>query len=100
MTNSKSNIALAGAVVAALGLAAHISPASAADSMGKEKCFGVSLAGKNDCASKGNNSCAGTAKSNYEKGAWKLVPKGTCTSTTVKLKDGTERKGSLTPIEG
>ena len=100
MTHSKTNLALAGAVVAAMGLAAQLTPAAAADSMGKEKCYGVSLAGKNDCASKGHNSCAGTAKSDYEKGAWKLVPKGTCESTTVKLKDGTERHGSLAPIEG
>lgn len=100
MTYSKTNLALAGAVFAAMGLAAHLSPAAAADSMGKEKCYGVSLAGKNDCASKGNNSCAGTAKTDYEKGAWKLVPKGTCESTTVKLKDGTEQHGSLTPMEG
>ena len=100
MTYSKTNIAMAGAVVAALGLASQLTPAAAADSMGKEKCYGVSLAGKNDCASKGNNSCAGTSKVDYEGAAWKLVPKGTCESTKVKLKDGMERMGSLTPIKG
>ncbi len=27
-----------------------------------EKCYGIAKAGKNDCASTGNNSCAGTSK--------------------------------------
>jgi uncharacterized membrane protein len=99
MTYSKTNIALAGAVVAALGIAAQLSPAAAATQT-KEKCYGVALAGKNDCASKGNNSCAGTSKVDYDGAAWKLVPTGTCESTKVKLKDGTERMGSLSPIKG
>jgi uncharacterized membrane protein len=96
----KTNIALAGAVAAALGLAAQFSPASAADDASKEKCFGISLAGKNDCAATGNNSCAGTSKSDYEKGAWKFVAKGTCEAMSVTLKNGTTRNGSLTPIKG
>ncbi len=28
----------------------------------KEKCYGLSMASHNNCASAGNNSCAGTAK--------------------------------------
>ena len=44
-----------------------------------EKCFGVSLSGKNDCAAGAGTSCAGTAKANYQGNAWILVPKGTCT---------------------
>ena len=47
----------------------------------------------------GNNSCAGTAKGEFEKGAWKYVPAGTCTSTTVTLPDGNTRNGSLQPIK-
>jgi uncharacterized membrane protein len=89
------NFAIASAVVAALGIVS--APASAAQT--KEKCFGVSLAGKNDCASKGNNSCAGTSKSDYEKAAWKLVDTGTCKTIKVTLKDGSTRMGSLTPIK-
>ena len=96
----KASLALAGAVAAALGLAAQLSTASAADDPSKEKCFGVSLAGKNDCAATGNNSCAGTTKADYDKGAWKLVAKGTCEATSVTLKDGKMRKGSLAPIKG
>ncbi len=99
MSNRSFNLALAGAFATALALAA--APAFAAeDSADKEKCYGISLAGQNDCAATGNNSCAGTSKSNYDKGAWKLVPKGTCASTNVTLKDGSQRAGSLSPIKG
>jgi uncharacterized membrane protein len=43
-----------------------------------EKCFGVSLKGKNDCAAGPGTSCAGTSKVDYQSDAWTLVPKGTC----------------------
>ena len=64
-----------------------------------EKCYAVSLAGKNDCAATGNNSCAGTSKVDHDNGAWKLVDKGTCAAVEVTLKDGMKRKGSLEPIK-
>ena len=50
---------------------------------GKEKCFGVSLAGKNDCAAGPGTSCAGTSKKNYDGAAWRLVPSGTCAKTAA-----------------
>jgi uncharacterized membrane protein len=99
MTTRTVNLALASAVVAAIGFA-QSNIASAADEAGKEKCFGVSMAGKNDCASSGNNSCAGQSKMDYYKGAWKYVAKGTCESMSVKLKDGMMRNGSLNPVKG
>ena len=43
-----------------------------------EKCFGVSMAGKNDCAAGPGTTCAGTSKADYQGNAWKLVPAGTC----------------------
>jgi uncharacterized membrane protein len=43
-----------------------------------EKCYGIAKAGKNDCASTGNNSCAGTSKLNGDKKAWIYVPAGYC----------------------
>jgi uncharacterized membrane protein len=95
-----TSLALAGAVVAALGLASPLSTASAADDTSKEKCFGIALAGQNDCAAAGNNSCAGMSKADHDKSAWKFVAKGTCEATSVTLKDGSTRKGSLTPIKG
>ncbi len=56
-----------------------------------EKCYGVSLAGKNDCKAGAGTSCAGTSKVNYQRNAWKLVPAGTC----VKIKTP-KGNGSLT----
>ncbi len=57
-----------------------------------EKCYGVSLAGKNDCKAGAGTSCAGTSKVNYQGDAWKLVKAGTCAS--IKTPKG---PGSLTP---
>lgn len=102
MSNRSVNLALAGAFASALALAmAAPSPdARAEGEAGKEKCYGVALAGKNDCAGGGSNTCAGTSKVDYDKSAWKYVPTGTCVSTEVTLKDGSKRKGALTPIKG
>ena len=68
-----SNIALA--LSAAVALSAAALPAQAA---GKEKCYGIAMAGQNDCAAGPGTSCAGTSKTDYQSNAWKLVPKGTC----------------------
>lgn len=91
-----AGLALAGLFASALTLAAQ--PAAAADD--QEKCYGISKAGANDCASEGSNSCAGSTKADYHGAAWKLVKKGTCATTEVTLPDGTTRKGSLEPIKG
>ncbi len=56
-----------------------------------EKCFGVSMAGKNDCAAGPGTTCAGTSKMDYQGNAWKYVPAGTCAS--IKTPKG---MGSLT----
>lgn len=64
----------------ALSLTALSTNANAADPQPKpqEKCFGVSLAGKNDCAAGAGTSCAGTSKTDYQGNAFVLVDKGTC----------------------
>jgi uncharacterized membrane protein len=62
------------ALTAAMTLAS--APVQAAD--GKEKCYGVSLKGKNDCAAGPGTSCAGTSTVDYQGNAWKLVAKGSC----------------------
>lgn len=72
--------------------AATASHAQTATKPKMEKCYGVSLAGKNDCAAGAGTTCAGTSKIDYQGNAWKLVPAGTC--TTIKTPKGT---GSLTP---
>ena len=59
-----------------------------------EKCYGVSLAGKNDCKAGAGTTCAGSSKTDYQGNAWKNVPAGTC--TTIKTPNG---MGSLEPIK-
>lgn len=84
----------------ALGLLAlaslvHATSALAGDKPARpamEKCYGVSLAGQNDCAAGPGTSCAGTSKIDYQGDAWKKVPVGTCVS--IKTPKGS---GSLTP---
>lgn len=68
---------------------AQTSPAQPA----MDKCYGVALKGKNDCAAGPGTTCAGTSKVDYQGNAWKYVAQGTC--TTIKTPKGT---GSLTPI--
>ena len=66
----------------AMGVAG--SATAQAQSTPKEKCYGVSKAGQNDCAA-GKNSCAGTSKKDNDPSAWKLVAKGTCEKIGGKL---------------
>jgi uncharacterized membrane protein len=87
-----SSVALAGSLAAAL---ATISVKSnAAEASAKEKCFGISLAGKNDCAAGPGTTCAATNKVDYNGHAWRLVPAGTCVTMTTPF-----GPGSLEPIE-
>ena len=44
----------------------------------KERCFGVALAGKNDCAAGPGTTCAGTSTVDYQGNAWKYVDSGEC----------------------
>lgn len=87
--------------VTTFALAALASGAALAQNKGasikgeKEKCYGVSMAGKNDCAAGPGTTCAGTSKTDYQANAWKYVAKGTC--TTMKTPKGTT--GSLTEVK-
>ena len=81
------NIAVTCATVAALAAGAAMAQDKGASIKGaKERCYGVSLAGKNDCAAGPGTTCAGTSKTDYQANAWKYVPKGTC--TTMKTPTG------------
>jgi len=75
-TRSLSAATLVLALGSALSLSALTTTAHAADNM--EKCFGVAMKGHNDCAAGAGTTCAGTAKTDYQSNAWKLVPAGTC----------------------
>lgn len=91
MSYHVKTLAVAGAVAAAL---ATVGTNPAVASNDKEKCFGVSLAGKNDCKAGAGTTCAGSSKVDYQGNAFKAVPKGTC--LTMELPGG--RKGSLTEL--
>ncbi|QMV13317.1 BufA1 family periplasmic bufferin-type metallophore [Vibrio spartinae] len=73
MNTSKTSLAFA--LTTAVALSAVTLPAQAAS---KEKCYGIALAGQNDCKAGPGTSCAGTSKTDYQGDAWKFVPKGTC----------------------
>jgi uncharacterized membrane protein len=96
-TKLVSAATLAGAVALAISAAADITPAAA---QAKEKCYGISLAGQNDCAAGPGTTCAGTSTVDYQGNAWKLVPSGDCMKYGVEESTASyelpgDRKGSL-----
>lgn len=94
--SAQKQIAAVAASAFALSLstaaAGAASATAAADEM--EQCYGISLAGENDCAAGPGTSCAGTSTVDYQGNAWTYVPEGTCES--IETPYGT---GSLTPVE-
>ncbi|MEL0436353.1 BufA1 family periplasmic bufferin-type metallophore [Phycobacter sp. K97] len=96
MSKHAKTLAVASAVAAAL-TAATTMPVAA---QSKEKCYGVSLAGQNDCAAGPGTTCAGSSVVDYQGNAWTLVDAGSCLDIELPaMADGTERKGSLDPLE-
>lgn len=92
---------LAGSLTSMLAMAmfqAHAADMPAKDTKADaamEKCYGVALKGKNDCAAGPGTTCAGTSKVDYQGNAWKFVPAGTCTT----MKVAGERMGSLAALK-
>ncbi len=88
MTSQTRTLLPAFALAAALGSALSMSatPANAAEkaATAKERCYGIAMAGKNDCAAGAGTSCAGSSKTDHQANAWKYVPTGTCTKTESK----------------
>lgn len=90
MSKTFKTVAIVGAVAASF--AAYSTTATA---QAKEKCFGVALAGENDCAAGPGTTCAGSSTVDYQGNAWKLVDAGTCVTME---KDG-NRMGSLEALD-
>ena len=44
----------------------------------KDKCYGIALAGENDCAAGAGTSCEGTSTVDFQGNAWTYSPKGSC----------------------
>jgi uncharacterized membrane protein len=81
------NIAVTCATLAALAAGAAMAQDKGASIKGeKERCYGIAMAGKNDCAAGPGTTCAGTSKMDHQANAWKYVPKGSC--TTMKTPTG------------
>jgi len=96
ITRQSTVIAITALALSALSAGAAMAQAKPmGDAMAKvEKCYGVSMAGKNDCAAGPGTTCAGSSKVDYQANAWKNVPTGTC--TTIKTPKG---MGSLSPMK-
>ncbi len=77
----KINSVVTLAVAAALGTALTTLATPTSAQSAKEKCYGVSLKGENDCAAGPGTTCAGTSRVDYQGNAWKLVAKGSCVTT-------------------
>ena len=67
-----------GAVAAAITLAVVNSPIAEAKKGDMKKCYGISVAGQNDCAAGPGTTCAGTSTKDGQGNAWMFVAKGTC----------------------
>ncbi|MEM6677539.1 MAG: DUF2282 domain-containing protein [Pseudomonadota bacterium] len=100
--SSKTTIVTAAAVAAAVA-AVSAGTTAPANAQAKEKCYGISLAGKNDCAAGAGTTCAGTSTVDYQGNAWTLVPAGDClkygVDQTAEFNLPGERKGSLEPLK-
>lgn len=93
--NTIAATTIAGSLATAFAMISVASAAPAPAQPNADKCYGVSMAGKNDCAAGPGTTCAGTSKVDYQGNAWKYVAKGTCAA--MKTPKG---MGSLTPIKG
>ena len=94
MSHTLKTVAIASAVATALA-----SYATTAVSGEKEKCFGISLAGENDCAAGPGTTCAGTSSIDYQGNARALVNAGTCLEIELPaMADGTARSGALSAL--
>ncbi|WP_193337219.1 BufA1 family periplasmic bufferin-type metallophore [Devosia beringensis] len=87
-----NSLVLAASLLAALS-AVSVQTATAQDAT--EKCYGVALAGQNDCAAGPGTTCAGTSVIDYQGNAWKAVPAGTCLTMSFEG----DRMGSLEELD-
>lgn len=97
MTTKHLALPLAASLATAMTLASGMAHAQSAT---MEKCFGVSLAGQNDCAAGPGTTCSGTSTVDYQGNAWTLVTAGTCAEIELPaMADGSARVGSLEELD-
>jgi uncharacterized membrane protein len=81
---------------AAASLLSTMLVATPAVAQEKEKCYGISTAGQNDCANlNGSHSCAGQSKVGADANEWKYVAKGTCASLKGLTADAAKAKMAM-----
>ena len=92
-TTATTGLAIGAALVAAAAAFSFTATDGHAAKAEREKCFGVALKGKNDCAAGPGTSCAGTSTVDYQGNAWKYVAKGECESMggSLTAKAGNEK---------
>jgi len=76
--NHQATIQAALAGLLAVGIAASVAAQPVPKPKDAEKCYGIAMAGKNDCGT-AKHACAGQgAKVDKDPYEWKYVAKGTC----------------------
>lgn len=76
--NHQATIQAAFAALFAVGVATAVTAQPVAQPKETEKCYGVAMAGKNDCGT-AKHACAGQgAKVDKDPAEWKYVAKGSC----------------------
>lgn len=92
-TKTAAALTLASSLAAALALATAAKAGPAPAQPGADKCYGISMAGGNDCAAGAGTTCAGTSAVDYDPHAWKYVKKGTCESMMTPKGHGSLTQG-------
>ena len=102
--SSKTTVFTSAMVAGAVAVALSTTGSTPAYAQAKEKCYGISLAGQNDCAAGPGTTCAGTSTVDYQGNAWTLVPAGDCEKygaegQVADYELPESRMGSLEPLD-
>jgi uncharacterized membrane protein len=87
---NKRQAVLAAALASVCATSAAAAEPSSESNADQEKCYGVSKAGQNDCATSVHG-CASRAQADNDRAEWKYVAKGTCEKVGGKLTEGTKK---------
>ncbi len=85
----------AATILSAAAITAVSADSALAAKPAKEKCFGVAMKGRNDCAAGPGTSCAGTSTTDYQGNSWKYVAAGQCVRMGGSL---AARAGNAKPV--
>ena len=83
------HVTIAAAIGSLLAVGAAGATENPAGKDAKVKCYGVTKAGKNDCAT-ASHSCAGAAKKDNDPADWKKMPQADCEKAGGKVGDASK----------